>query len=93
MTRIISFEHDREEYVVVSIPSLRPAVFAALTRAEVEVVEAVLEGQAQREIARARGASTRTVSNQIARAYRKLGVTSATELAALVAGANRPQRG
>lgn len=87
MTRIHPFEHEGQEYVVVSFPIRRPAAFAKLNRAELEVIEAVLEGTPQQKIAEARDVSVRTVTNQLARAYRKLGVTSATEVALLVAEA------
>lgn len=87
MTRITAFEHEGTEHVVVSFRIRRPVSFAALTPAELEVVEALLEGASQREIARARGASTRTVANQLAHAYEKLGVASVTELRTLAAGA------
>lgn len=85
MTRLHRFEHDGGEYVVVSIPLRRPAAFAELNRAEIEVVEAALAGAPQREIARARGVSVRTVANQLASAFRKLGVGSVIEIASLVA--------
>jgi len=53
-----------------------------LTDAEQQVVRALLRGLAYGEIADLRAASTRTVANQIAAAYRKTGARSRTELAA-----------
>ncbi len=54
-----------------------------LTDAEQWVVHALLQGHAYGTIARLRAASTRTVANQIAAAYRKTGARSRMELAAL----------
>ncbi len=60
------------------------AVFEALerlSRAEREVVEFLLSGASNAEIARQRGTSARTVANQAASIFRKLGVGSRMELA------------
>jgi DNA-binding NarL/FixJ family response regulator len=77
-------KHQGEDYVVFSHPLVRPPSFAELTRAELEVVEGVLAGHAMPVLARRREVSQRTVANQLARAYRKLGVASRHELAAMV---------
>ena len=53
-----------------------------LTPAERQVALAVLAGYSNAEIARTRGSSPRTVANQIASIFRKLGVRSRGELAA-----------
>lgn len=53
-----------------------------LTAAERTVVELAVEGLGNEAIARVRGVSLRTVANQLAAAYRKLGVGSRVELAA-----------
>jgi DNA-binding NarL/FixJ family response regulator len=86
--RITKFEHEHGEYLVLSYPIKRPASFAKLNAAELAVIEAVLEGTSHKEIARARDVSVRTVANQLASAYRKLGVSSATDVAMLVREAN-----
>jgi DNA-binding NarL/FixJ family response regulator len=60
------------------------AVFDALerlSRAEREVVELLLSGASNAQIARQRGTSARTVANQAASIFRKLGVGSRMELA------------
>lgn len=60
------------------------AVFEALQRlspAEREVVELLLSGASNAEIAHQRGTSARTVANQAASIFRKLGVGSRMELA------------
>lgn len=48
------------------------------------VVTLVLEGLSNEEIARSRGARYRTVANQLAGIYKKLGVASRTELIAMI---------
>jgi DNA-binding NarL/FixJ family response regulator len=61
----------------------------ALTMTEQAVLRAMLNGASQQEIATARGVSCRTVANQLASAYGKLGVGSRAELAALL---RRPRK-
>jgi DNA-binding NarL/FixJ family response regulator len=53
-----------------------------LSGAEQAIVEAVLRGRSNREIAEERGTSVRTVANQMASIFRKLCVGSRSELAA-----------
>ncbi|HEY3496560.1 MAG TPA: helix-turn-helix transcriptional regulator, partial [Polyangiaceae bacterium] len=53
-----------------------------LTRAEREILDEVLHGHSNREIAARRGTSLRTVANQLASLLRKMRVGSRTELAA-----------
>jgi DNA-binding CsgD family transcriptional regulator len=60
----------------------RDARTADLTPAERRVALAVLAGYSNAEIARMRGSATRTVANQVATIFRKLGVRSRGELAA-----------
>lgn len=62
------------------------AALADLTPAEREVATLIAEGRSTSEIARARGTSNHTVSNQLSALYDKLGVRSRGELAALLAG-------
>lgn len=71
------------EYLVVSYPLYRPASFAKLSKAEVDVVEGVLEGLTLAAIAKRQGVTRRTAENQLATAYVKLGVDTAAELAGL----------
>jgi DNA-binding NarL/FixJ family response regulator len=59
-----------------------PAPWARLTPAERQVAGAVLKGSSNDAIAAARRTSARTVANQLAAIYRKLGVSSRWELAA-----------
>jgi DNA-binding CsgD family transcriptional regulator len=63
---------------------------SVLTRREREVAMLAAAGTSSREIAARLGLSVRTVDNYLGRAYAKLGLTSRTELAALLrAGASR----
>jgi DNA-binding CsgD family transcriptional regulator len=57
----------------------------ALTAREAEVVGLAAGGLADREIAARLVVSVRTVESHLARAYRKLGVTSRVELSAVLA--------
>ena len=53
-----------------------------LTAAETQIAVALIGGHSNAAIGRLRGSSTRTVANQVASIYRKLGVHSRTELTA-----------
>lgn len=65
---------------VVSIPRPDSALESTLTAAEFGVVRLVAEGQNHREIARQRGTSVRTIANQLASVFHKLGVSGRSEL-------------
>jgi DNA-binding NarL/FixJ family response regulator len=69
-------------YVVLSFVRESGEPTPSLTRAEHEVAHALLGGRSNAAIARLRGSSERTVANQVASIFRKLGVHSRTELAA-----------
>jgi DNA-binding NarL/FixJ family response regulator len=62
-------------------PIPRPTV-KGLTRAEEEVLAFLLDGYDNASIAKARSTAPRTTANQVASIFRKLGVTSRTQLAA-----------
>jgi DNA-binding NarL/FixJ family response regulator len=64
----------------------QPVALQVLTSAERSVAALALAGLDNAAIARARATSVRTVANLLARCFRKLGVRSRTELAALVQG-------
>jgi DNA-binding CsgD family transcriptional regulator len=86
---------DGEEYLVLDFPAADAAEAAepgpwSLTPAEREVAAAAVAGQSNQEIAAARRASTRTIANQLAAIYRKLGINSRAELAALWQGTLGP---
>jgi len=57
-----------------------------LTPSEAEVQEAILRGESNADIASARRSSVRTVANQVGCVFRKWGVNSRCELAAVMAG-------
>jgi DNA-binding CsgD family transcriptional regulator len=79
----VRFEAVAGEMAVLSFPiDAREGALVSLTNAEHEVVLAVERGESNAEIARARGTSTRTVANQLASVFKKLGVASRAELVA-----------
>ena len=85
--RVTPFDLAGARYVVVSAEMPDPSVLEGLTPAEREVVAAIVRGRSNAEIAAERGCAYRTVANQLASIYRKLGVSSRHELLArLVAG-------
>lgn len=63
---------------------------SVLSDTEKSVVAAVLRGCSNRKIAAMRGRSVRTVINQLASAFEKLGVRSRRELVSRVAGVTSP---
>lgn len=73
-------EADGERYAIFVAPSAID--LSLLTAAEGQVARLVMEGLSNREIGRRRGSSVRTIVNQLARIYRKLGVGSRRELRA-----------
>jgi DNA-binding CsgD family transcriptional regulator len=73
-----------DELAVISISMGALAELPDLTAAEFQVVERVLQGQSNHEIAQGRGTALRTVANQLASIFRKLGISSRTELMAAV---------
>jgi DNA-binding CsgD family transcriptional regulator len=74
-------------YLRQSIRVLRPdvALAAWLAPAEHAVIALLIEGQTYAEIAQARHTSIRTVANQVASGFRRLGVSGRAELLCLLA--------
>lgn len=72
--------------IVADASDAREEVLGALTPAERAVVAHALDGHGTRAIAVMRGTTERTVANQLASAYRKLGVGSRRELSAKLGG-------
>ena len=70
------------EYLVLSYPLPTPALPKTLSQAEREVAILLVRGLSSRAVAARRGVALRTVSNQIASLYAKLGVGSRIELPA-----------
>jgi DNA-binding NarL/FixJ family response regulator len=77
---------DQEEFALMWWPLQSVPILAGeVTAAEAAVAELAAAGFTNEEIARARGRATRTIANQLASIYRKLGVGSRSELAAYLA--------
>jgi len=74
------------EVGVLNFPGSAARWPATLTSAEREVAELLLEGETNLAISKRRGTSRRTVTNQVASIFRKVGVASRIELAARVFG-------
>jgi DNA-binding NarL/FixJ family response regulator len=84
------FRMGSEEFAVLSVPVGSSHALAALTPSERSVVQAVLAGRSNNEIAEARATAPRTVANQLAAIYRKLGISSRAELALWCSAPTRP---
>jgi DNA-binding CsgD family transcriptional regulator len=83
--RAAQFSLGNERYAVFSFDlaaDQHHAFLAVLTLSERAVATLCLQGMSSREIARKRAVSERTVANQLATIYRKLGVQSRRELRA-----------
>lgn len=85
--RATEFELGGDTFVVLSYAAEAPTL-DVLTGAERQVLGLLLEGLTNAAIARARGTALRTVANQVAAIFAKLGVGSRAELAAALI---RPQ--
>ena len=75
-----SFEIDGDRYAILTFPLPEAELPAELSAAERAVVQAVLEGLSNAEIARLRGTSLNTVANQLRSVFSKLDVSSRFEL-------------
>ena len=76
-----SFRLVDDEYVVLSFP-VKTAPPTPLADAEKLIFEALMAGRSNRQIAEERGRALRTVTNQVAAIFQKLGVRSRSELIA-----------
>jgi DNA-binding CsgD family transcriptional regulator len=85
-----------EERILLSLPvvpeSVSDLVEAKLTQAETEVLGLVSRGLSNKAIAQARGASPRTVANQLASVYAKLGISGRRELRAYLSRLHASRR-
>ncbi len=81
--RVATFELGDAQFAMFEWPTGRSKP-VGLTRAEGEVVALAADGLSNHEIARRRGTSSRTVANQLAAVFQKLGVSSRSELYALL---------
>jgi DNA-binding NarL/FixJ family response regulator len=80
--RAARFALGAREVVVLSYPTGKLRIPDTLSPAERDVTLALLSGATNAEIAAERGVAVRTVANQVASIFRKLGVSGRTELAA-----------
>ena len=79
--RVSKVRFGDETWAVISLPLGATALPCCLSAAEREVARLALEGRSNAEIASRRGTSACTVANQLAAIFRKLGISSRTELA------------
>ncbi|MBM4780566.1 MAG: helix-turn-helix transcriptional regulator [Archangiaceae bacterium] len=81
MRQWTTFRFGREQFAVMSEDAPRLTV-PTLTPAEQQVLELLLSGASNADIAKKRKTAVRTVANQVASLFRKYGVGSRAELAA-----------
>jgi DNA-binding CsgD family transcriptional regulator len=74
-----------DSLAILSYPLPEPPPLPGLSSSERDVVDHILAGRSNAGIAARRGTSARTVANQVAMIFKKLGVGSRRELIALVA--------
>ncbi len=74
------FRVGSDEYIAISFPGAEAELPSVLTASERCVFQALLTGKSNREIASGRRRSLRTVANQVAAIFTKLGVGSRAEL-------------
>lgn len=84
--RAARFAWRGEEWLVLSWPLPVLLMPGVLTDAERDIVEGLIAGEVSGDIARLRGTSPRTIANQVASIFRKLGVSSRAELGARLRG-------
>lgn len=87
--RAATIEDASGDYVVLSRPVVPATMPPELTKAEADVARRVVAGEQNDTIARARRTSQRTVANQLASIFKKLGVSSRSELIAKLYAAAR----
>lgn len=82
-----------EHTLVLSFPIASADLREILSSSEAEIAREILAGRSNAEIARRRGTAVRTIANQIASIYRKVGVRSRLELGLFaLAGRQAPPR-
>lgn len=83
---VFELEIGGEQFVVMSLPAsaASAATLDRLSPAEADVARDAAAGLSNEAIAKRRGRAVRTIANQLASVYRKLGVGSRAELATLV---------
>lgn len=81
--QVETFEADGEAFAIIELPRVPRPDHGQLTRSERNILELLLAGRSNAEIARQRGRSVRTVAHQVDSIFRRLGVGSRLELFAL----------
>lgn len=92
--RAINFRFEAVDWLVLSFETQELELLGGVTPAEADVVRGVLAGESNAAIAARRGTSVRTVANQLAALFKKLGVGSRAELVhhVVVGGTPCPRR-
>jgi len=75
-----------DDFATAAVEVDGPSSKARLSAIEIAIITAIARGESNATIARARGTAMRTVANQVARIFKKVGVGSRAELAAWAAG-------
>jgi DNA-binding NarL/FixJ family response regulator len=86
------FDVGPDSFGVLVVPLGSPSASAEavnLTQSEQSVLQLMLDGKSNQEIAKSRRTAVRTVANQVASIFKKLGVGSRSELYAFVARGKR----
>jgi DNA-binding CsgD family transcriptional regulator len=83
--RTAEFVVGDDTFVMLSVALRSERGVDPLTTTEREIAAMLVDGMTNAEIASARGKSVRTIANQVASAFRKLGVGSRVELASVLA--------
>ena len=79
------FSHEGVEYLYATYPS-DITLPDGLTDAEADVAKMIAAGRSNAEIAEARSVSVRTIANQVASIFRKVGVSSRSDLLVMLRG-------
>lgn len=78
--RCSPFEYEGVRYQAVSTPRPEATIASLLSPAEYAIVGLLLEGRDHAQIAACRNTSRRTIANQLASAFQRVGVSGRTEL-------------
>lgn len=78
-------ETDANRYVTLETPRLDLHTRAVLSPAEAEVIRLLVQGHSHTEMAALRRTSPRTVANQLAAAFKRLGVSGRADLLGMLA--------
>jgi DNA-binding CsgD family transcriptional regulator len=72
--------HGEQSYTILGVPRPELRLEGLVSRAEADVIKLLIEGLSHAEMAKLRHTSVRTVANQLAAAFHKLGVSGRSEL-------------